>query len=196
MKFLIILFLLITGCSSLVPGNYVNTRLITAIPSDKSICMRSAFTSPTALNANDSLIAELVKIGLPMSCESPLVIAVWSYQVGDKKTSTLNVPGSGSASSAMSCAGGACSGSSSSSYTAGHSSTSVSYGRSLLLNVYEQNSLPDNPLLHWSIELTSRGEITQLNKLMEIWAPVIASNWGQSVSNEFVPNSGLNIILD
>ena len=196
MKLLIILCLLITGCSSLVPGNYVNSRLTTAIPNNKNICMRSALTSPTALNANDSLVVELEQIGLPMSCEPPLVIAVWSYRVGDKKTSTVNIPGSGSSSSAMSCAGGACSGSSSSSYTPGHSSTSVSYGRSLLLNVYEQDSLPDNPLLHWSIELTSRGEITQLNKLMNIWAPVIAANWGLSVNNEFVPNSGLNIILD
>lgn len=188
--------LFISGCSSLVPGNFVNSRLAYSFPDNNNICLTPSQTSPSALNSNDILKAELQKGGLLISCEEPYVIGIWSHEIGNGQVETYSVPGVGSSSSAASCAGGVCSGTGSSSYTPGHTVSSVKYERVFLLNIYEANSLPDNPKILWSMELTSRGAITQLNKLMKTWAPIIASNWGKDINNEFVPNSGMSLLMD
>ena len=193
---ILIMSILFAGCSSIVPGNFVNSRLTHALPDKNNICLNSAYSTPSALNTNEILKAELIKQGFSISCEAPYVLASWAYEIGNQQTEIHTTQGIGSSSGAMSCAGSVCSGTSSSSYLPGHTSTSVTYGREFLLSVYEASSLPENPKVLWSIQLTSRGSTTQLNKLMKMWAPIIASNWGQNVSNEFVPNSGMSIILD
>lgn len=193
---IVVLSSLIIGCSSIVPGNFVNSRLIHAVPDEHNICINSVYSTPSALNANDILKAELLKQGILISCESPYIIASWAYEVGNQQTETHATQGIGSSSGAMSCAGSVCSGTSSSTYIPGQIMTSITYGRDFLLNVYEASSLPENPKVLWSIQLTSRGSISQLNKLMKMWAPIIAANWGKNVNNEFAPNSGMLIILD
>lgn len=196
MKMIIFLSLILAGCSSLILGNYVDTRLIEAMPDDINICIRSTDPSPSYMNANDTLVRELAKLGIPTSCKPPSLKASWSYDIGNKETSIFATPSQGSSSSASSCAGGACSGGSSGSFAPGFMSNSTSYERKFLLNVYDQDPQSGNPKSYWKIELSSRGEITNIGKLILIWSPIIAEKWGESVTNKFVPNSGINILLD
>ena len=172
---------LITGCSSILPGNFVNSYLVNMIPVNKNICIKST-TTPSVLNANEILKNELISQGFPVSCNSSYILASWSHKVSNPQTEVMSTPSVGSTHDGT--------------YIPGNTISSVSYDREFLLNLYDGPILSGNSNLLWSIQLTSRGSTSQIGELMKIWAPIVASNWGQNVSNDFVPNSGVSMILD
>lgn len=196
----LLVMIILSGCAAIVPGNTGYTVSGDPLPEDAYFCVTPNNDTPVFAVANKVLIASLSEAGIPLGCGEGSLQAIWDVDIGDARTETLSTPGyqDTMTTGSMACAGGTCAGSSVTTSTSvpGNTISSTSYGRDFFLVIPDPKSTEENPSAYWGIQLQSRGEITDLKRLMGIWAPLVARNFLGTLEGEFFPNSGLNLLLD
>jgi len=192
--------LILSGCAAIVPGNTGYTVSGDPLPEDAYFCVTPNKDTPVFAVANKVLIESLSEAGIPLRCGEGSLQAIWDVDIGDARTETLSTPGyqNTMTTGSMGCAGSTCAGSSVTTSTSvpGNTISSTSYGRDFFLVIPDPKSTEESPSAYWGIQLQSRGEITDLKRLMGIWAPLVAKNFLGTLEGEFFPNSGLNLLLD